>query len=61
VTGGEPGARLDEPRVALGDLDGDTRRDDGPLPRPEHGVLARDEVESGVPLVRAAGELCLRT
>ena len=54
---GEAGARLDEARVPLRNLDGEPRRDDGPLARLEHDAFAGGEVEPGVAVVGLLGHV----
>ena len=52
---GEPGARLDEARVALRDRDREPGSDDRALPRPELDPLAGREIEARVAGVGALG------
>ena len=59
VACGEPRSRLYEPRVSLGDLDGDPGRHHRALARLEHDALAGREIESGVALVGLMRQMCV--
>ena len=53
MPGREPRARQHEARLAVGDLDRDPGADRRALPRPEHRLLERVQIEAGVARVRA--------